>query len=382
MLRSTTLLLALLFMPLPLFATDLASLQTLASQLGLSIPERAGGKLVPPFVIAHRGASGYLPEHTLEAYGLAALLGADFIEPDLVMTGDGHLIARHDNQLDLTTDVADRPEFAARRRTSEIDGEPVEGWFSEDFTLAEIRQLRARERIPRVRPANTRFDGQFRIPTLEEIIALVRDLEQQLGREIGIYPELKHPTHFAKLGLAMEQPLVEILHQHGYRGADAPIFIQSFEVRNLQQLRQLTELPLIQLLGEPDARPYDEVAAGGSLTYAAMASPAGLLHIAGYANGVGPDKSYVLARDGKNRLPADGQHDFVENAHAAGLAVHPYTFRAENVFLPANLQSGTDEAERGDLAAELARYLEAGIDGFFIDHPDLGVGVKNLWQAR
>ena len=336
-----------------------------------------------PLLIAHRGASGYVPEHTLAAYGIAVLQGADFIEPDLVMTKDGQLIARHDNVLDLTTDVADKPEFAARKTTKVIDGAATTGWFSEDFTLAEIKTLRAIERIPALRPANARFNGRFEVPTLQDIIDLARAMETRVGRRIGLYPETKHPSHFAALGLAMETPLVETLHRNGYRGADAPVFIQSFETANLKTLRQKTALPLIQLLESPNHQPYDVQAAGGKLTYGDMATAAGLRDIARYANGVGPEKySYIIPLDANGELHAANRTRFVADAHAAGLQVHPYTFRAENAFLPRNLRNGDDPARHGDAQREIDIFLEAGIDGLFSDQSDIAVAAKQRFLQR
>jgi glycerophosphoryl diester phosphodiesterase len=312
-----------------------------------------------PIVIAHRGASGYLPEHTLAAYSVAILQGADFIEPDLVMTRDGELIARHDNRLDLTTDIAARPEFARRRGTKEVDGVSVTGWFSEDFTLAEIKQLRAVERIPDIRPANRRFDGQFTVPTLREILELVRAYEKLVGRSVGIYPETKHPTHFDRLGLPLEPPLVALLREHGYTRKEHPVYLQSFEPSSLQKLRALTPLPLIQLLDEAGAPTYDD-----------MATPEGLARVAAYADGIGPNKERVIARDGANRV-ASPPTDLVRDAHAAGLLVHAYTFRAENFFLPVGLRRGADPTVHGDLDAEIRAFLTAGIDGLFVDHPPI-----------
>ncbi len=223
-----------------------------------------------PLVIAHRGASGYVPEHTLGAYALAVMMGADYVEPDLVMTRDGKLVARHDNELGLTTDVAQHPEFADRKRTQKVDGVELTGWFSEDFTLAELKTLRAIERIPTIRPGNARLDGTFEIPTLQEIIDLVKSLQISQQRTIGLYPEIKHGTHFQRLGLAMERPLVKTLHRNGYLGPRAPVFIQSFEVNNLKEIKRLTGIRLVQLYGS--GQPYDQQAAGGSLTYAEMAT--------------------------------------------------------------------------------------------------------------
>ena len=323
-----------------------------------------------PLVIAHRGASGYAPEHTLAVYALAILQGADYIEPDLVMSRDGQLVARHDNELWLTTDVSQRPEFANRKRTQMVDGVSLEGWFSEDFTLAELKTLRAIERIPQVRPANTRVDGQFEIPTLQEIIDLVRKLESSQQRVIGLYPETKHPTHFQQLGLAMEKPLLAVLERNGYDSAQAPVYIQSFEVENLKTLSRMTSIRLIQLLWT-DGQPYDQQTIGSTLDYAQMITPKGLQEIARYASGIGPEKGMIIPRDAAGNLTAPTS--LVRDAHAAGLKVHPYTFRAENAFLPTSLRNGSEPSERGDIDAELRAFLASGIDGLFIDQPDIAV---------
>jgi len=242
----------------------------LADASGASPQARPHDEEPVPLVIAHRGASGYLPEQTLAAYALAILQGADYIEPDLVMTRDGELVARHDNELGLTTDVAQRPEFAERKRTQAVDGVTLTGWFSEDFTLAELKTLRAIERIADIRPGNARLDGSLEIPTLQEIIDLVKTLQQSEGRRIGLYIETKHPTHFRQLGLAMEEPLVRILQRNGYAGRDAPVYIQSFEVDNLKALSALTQLRLVQLFGR--GQPYDQQLRGSDLGYAQMAT--------------------------------------------------------------------------------------------------------------
>lgn len=335
-----------------------------------------------PIVIAHRGASGYLPEHTLAAYAVAMLQGADFVEPDLVMTKDGELIARHDNVLDLTTDVATRPEFASRRTTKVVDGHSHTGWFSEDFTLAEIKRLRAIERIPDVRPANARFDGQFEMPTLQEIVDLVRANERALGRAIGIYPETKHPTYFQKLGLSMEEPLVQILHANGYDRQPERVYIQSFEIANLKKLRRMTRVPLIQLL-ETGGRPADVEAGGGALTYDQMATAQGLREIATYADGVGPEKyHFIIPRAATGKLDPAKATNFVRDAHAAGLKVHPWTFRAENQFLPANHRSSGGANALGDSKGEIEAFLAAGIDGFFTDQSDIGVRARDEFITR
>jgi glycerophosphoryl diester phosphodiesterase len=332
---------------------------------------RAGDK-GRPIVIGHRGASGYRPEHTLAAYELAIRMGADFIEPDLVSTSDGVLVARHENDISGTTDVADHPEFAARRATKTIDGLALTGWFTEDFTLAELKTLRAKERIPALRPDNTVFDGLFQVPTLQEVI----DLAKRNG--VGIYPETKHPTYFDSIGLSLEEPLVRTLHANGYRDRRDPVFIQSFEVGNLKQLRRMTRVSLVQLLDATGA-PFDLRQAGDPRTYADMATPAGLADIARYAHGVGVNKNLIIPRDASNRLLAPTT--LVRDAHRAGLLVHSWTFRNENSFLPADFRAGNPanpafERATGDAPSEHARFLRLGIDGVFSDNPDTAVASR------
>lgn len=337
-----------------------------------------------PIVIAHRGASGYVPEHTLASYFIAMQYGADFIEPDLVMTRDGVLIARHENEISGTTDVAAQPQFATRRTHRSVDGEVLEGWFTEDFTLAEIKTLRARERIPALRPGNARFDGLFEVPTLEEILLLMQGFDAQRAararalREpapppVGVYPETKHPTHFAARGLHLEPALVAVLERHGYRGREAPVWLQSFEPGSLRALARLSELPRVQLVAASGA-PYDLQQAGDARTFAQLLSPQGLAEIAQYAQAIGPEKGLIIPRRADDSLGAPTA--LVAQAHAAGLKVHPWTFRAENYFLPRELRRGTDPAERGDLQAELLAFLRAGVDGFFTDQPDCGVTAR------
>jgi glycerophosphoryl diester phosphodiesterase len=336
--------------------------------------------MAPPIVIAHRGASGYAPEHTLASYFIAIEQGADYIEPDLVMTRDGVMVARHENEIGGTTDVAGRPEFADRHTTKIVDGVSITGWFTEDFLLAELKTLRVRERIPGLRPANTRLDGSLEIPTLEEILALVRGVEErrrararELGlappTPVGIYPETKHPSYFAGLGLAMEEPLVAALERYDYRGADGRAFLQSFETANLQVLRRLTRLPLVQLI-EAVGAPFDFLQSGDSRTYADLLTPEGLEQIAAYAACIGPAKSLLIPRGGDGKLT--GPTSLVRDCHAAGLGVHPWTFRAESAFLPAGL----------DLEGELREFLTLGVDGFFTDQPDVGVRTRDAFSAR
>ena len=361
----------------PLAALALAILLAPATtaSAGADSAGRAVGESPEALVIAHRGASGYRPEHTLAAYELGARMGADFVEPDLVSTKDGVLVARHENEISGTTDVATRPEFADRKRSKSIDGAPaVEGWWTEDFTLAELKTLRAKERIPASRPRNTRYDGRYEVPTLQEVIDLTERLSDELGREIGIYPETKHPTYFRSIGLPLEEPLVETLRANGLDRRRAKVFVQSFEVGNLKALDQELRVPIVQLLGARTARPYDFTVAGDARTYADLATPEGLREIATYADGVGPSKDYVVPRDaaGNSLAPTT----FVDDAHDAGLLVHPYTFRAENPFLPLELRSGSDPAVRGDARSELEQFFELGVDGVFADQPDLAVRAR------
>lgn len=322
-----------------------------------------------PIIIAHRGASGERPEHTLGSYQLAIDQGADFIEPDLVSTKDGVLVARHENEISETTDVAAHPEFADRKTTKTIDGQSLTGWFTEDFTLAELKTLRAKERLPQLRPANTAYDGQWDVPTLEEIIALVKRREQETGHRIGLYPETKHPSHFRALGLPLEERLVATLAKAGYDGADDPVFIQSFEVDNLKRLNAMTKLPLIQLMASV-AGPPDQP----GMTYAAMSTPEGLAEIALYADGVGLEKAMVIPRTGDGRLAAPTS--IVKDAHTAGLKVHVWTFRRENYFLPADFKAGDSPVAVGNVGAEIRAFLATGIDGLFSDNVAEAVAAK------
>ncbi|WP_322761196.1 glycerophosphodiester phosphodiesterase [Frankia sp. Cr2] len=322
-------------------------------------------------VIGHRGASGYRPEHTLASYELAARLGADFMEPDLVPTKDGVLVCRHEPEIGGTTDVADHPEFAARKVTKVLDGTPVTGWFTEDFTLAELKTLRAKERLPAIRQENTMYDGRFEVPTFIELLELRKRLSRELGRELGVYPETKHPTYFQKAGLPLEQRLLDLLNRYGLNHRGAAVFVQSFETNNLRQLRTLgLRAPSVQLLSAAGA-PFDLIDAGDPRTYADLSTPAGLRQIARYANGIGPDKTQIIPRaaDGTLGTPTS----LVPDAHAAGLVLHPYTFRAENNFLPADYRRGTNLSDFGRGIDEQVTYLKAGIDGLFTDQADIGV---------
>jgi glycerophosphoryl diester phosphodiesterase len=308
-------------------------------------------------IIAHRGASGERPEHTLAAYERAIEQGADYIEPDLVVTKDLVLVARHETELSDTTDVASRREFEDRRRTKNIEGRRVTGWFAEDFTLAELRTLRVKERMPTVRPGNTAFNGLYQIPTFGEIIQLVRAKETETGRTIGLYPELKHPTLLLEQeGIDAVDLLVRELRQFDLDDADDPVFVQVFEVGPLQRLDKLVDVPLIMLISA-EGGPYDEP----TMRWAEMITPSGLSQIAEYADGIGPFLGHVLNMDGSPT-------SLVADAHAAGLAVHPWTLRRENVFLPPNARRPGGEAVIGCYDAVWDALVAADVDGVFTDN--------------
>jgi len=322
-------------------------------------------------VIAHRGASALRPEHTLAAYAKAIEDGADAIEPDLVSTKDGFLVARHENEIGGTTDVADHPEFAGRRTRKYIDGEKITGWFTEDFTLAELKTLRARERLPQLRP--TGYDGQFGIVTLEEIIALAATESERRGRVIGLVPEIKHPTYFAGLGLRLEDKLLAALAAHDYT-RNAPVTIQSFETANLRYLRERLgnahpNIQLLQLLGAKGERPYDAVNARQHTSYGLMIKRKGLREIAAYADAIGPSAGMLELRDEDGARSA-----IVDAAHEAGLKVAVYTFRPENHFLGPAYAGDGDPGTRNEAGSvrEMQAYLAAGIDALFTDDPALG----------
>lgn len=333
-------------------------------------------------VIGHRGASALRPEHTLEAYRKAIEDGADLIEPDLVSTHDGVLVARHENEISGTTDVASRPEFAVRRTTRTIDGERVTGWFTEDFTLAELKTLRARERLPDLR--GTAWDDRFEIPTLAEILDLAAAESAARGRVIGLAPELKHPTHFASLGLAMEGKLLDALDAHPHTRT-APVVIQSFETANLRALRERiprgsntthsntahSNIMLLQLYGDPKEKPYDTVATGAPRTYASLATPEALREVATYADAIGPHYLALAPRKAADGTPRSA---LVQAAHAAGLKVIVYTFRPENHFLPGDYRGPGDAANRHEAGSirQMRDAIALGIDGFFTDDPALG----------
>ncbi|MGW2300315.1 glycerophosphodiester phosphodiesterase [Streptomyces sp. NPDC001809] len=321
-----------------------------------------------PTVIAHRGASGYRPEHTLGSYRHALDLGAHVIEQDLVPTRDGHLVCRHENDITGTTDVADHPEFASRRTTKSVDGVSLTGWFTEDFTLAELKTLRAKERIPAVRQENTLYDGRWTIPTFEEVLRWAEEEGRRRGRRIWLHVETKHPTYFRGLGLGLEERLARLLRRYGRDRADSPVFLQSFEPTSVRRLAKLVDSPGVVLLSGPTSRPWDFVQAGDPRTVADLVTPEGLRWIASYAQGIGPSLDLVIPKDASGRL--GDPTTLVRDAHRAGLILHPYTHRNENSFLPAEFRRGTDPTAYGDSFGALKRYLATGIDGIFSDNPD------------
>ena len=361
-----------------------------------------GASVRVPIVIGHRGASGYLPEHTLESYALAIELGADFIEPDLVATKDGHLIARHEPNMIATTNVKDLPQFASRKRKRFVDGVEEEGFFASDFTLAEIRQIRAIQAAGERDPG---FNGRFQIPTFDEIIELAKRKSAEEGRTIGVYPETKHPTYHQQLGLALEDRLLHVLQRHGWNHRSAPVFIQSFEQANLKYLRSRTSVRLVQLIDADDVapdgtitfaapfdRPYDWAVAGRAGTFGDFVTPAGLAEVRTYADGIGPWKPYLISSacitiaagrcadingDGlvneadRKLLPPSR---VVANAHALGLVVHPFTFRNEQRRLASDY--------KGNPINEYLAFYELGVDGLFTDFADTAVAARALYIIK
>jgi glycerophosphoryl diester phosphodiesterase len=326
-------------------------------------------------LFGHRGACALRPEHTLGSYGRAIADGADYVEPDLVCTKDGVLVARHENNIVETTDVASRPEFAARRTSKVIDGQTQTGWFVDDFTLAELKTLRAIERIPKIRPQNTQYDGLWDVPTWYETVDFVAAEAATRGRPVGLVPEIKNSTYFAGAGLPMEDRFLQSLAEHRYLRT-APVEIQSFEVANLKYMRAKLGRPanmrLMQLVGQGDVRPADVVKAGGSVTFAQMTSPQGMVEIKTYADVVAPPTRSIIPLSADGRL---GQPTaLVADAHRAGLLVHIWTFRPENVFLAADFRNdaGEDARNPAGSVAEIKRYIQTGIDGFFSDDSAIG----------
>jgi len=384
--------------PLSLAALLVAgTLNLLASAPAMAHEGHVAQKESTPLVIGHRGTAGYLPDHTLEGYALAIELGADFIEPDLVSTKDGHLIARHEPNIIATTDVADHPEFATRRRNAVVDGATENGFFASDFTLAEIKTLHAKQPIPADRP--TQFDGKFEIPTFDEVIELVKRKSHETGRTIGIYPETKHPTYHQALGLPLEGKLLAALSRAGWNHRNAPVFIQSFEQGNLKALSKKTKVRLIQLVDADDVnddgslaynapfdRPYDWTASGKpellARTFGYFATNAGLDDVASYAYGIGPWKRYIVSTvvDPDGSGPGESARalaeptDLIERAHARGLKVHTWTFRNEQRRLAGDYA--------GNPVNEYLQFYRLGIDGVFSDFADTAVAARVLFKLE
>lgn len=325
-----------------------------------SRPARTRPVAAVPTIFGHRGAAGYRPEHTSGGYELAAEIGADYLEPDLVATKDGQLVDRHEPDITQTTDVASHPEFAKLKTTKTVDGVTTTGWFTNDFTLAQLETLRAKERIPLIRQHNTLYDGRYRIPTLQDDITQVAALSRRLHRRIGIVPEIKHSTFFRSVGLPMEQRVLDVLHRNHLDAAHPrmPVVIQSFEVSNLRWLHRHTRIPLMQLTSATGA-PADLVARGDKRTYADITSAAGLKQVAKYATYLGPDKTEIVPLTSSGALGTPTR--LVRDAHRVGLHITPYTFRNENNFLPKNYQRGTNPADYGNAIAEYELYFSLGV---------------------
>ncbi|MGW7481273.1 glycerophosphodiester phosphodiesterase [Nonomuraea muscovyensis] len=350
-------------------ATTLAVLVPLAgagtaSAAATAEPASDRSKVV---VVGHRGAAGHRPEHTQGSYELAVALGADWIEPDLVPTKDHVLVVRHENEISGTTDVSLRPEFAARKTTKVVDGRNVTGWFTEDFTLAELKTLRAVERLPAIRQRNTVYNGSYQVLTFQEVLGLAKRLSRQYGRQVGVFPETKHPTYFRSIGLPLEEPLIKTVKRNGLDRPNSPVVVQSFEPSSLKRVATELRVPLWQALGTT-GQPYDLKAAGDPTTYADMMKPEGLAKIAEYAQWIGPDKSSAIPinPDGSWGTPTT----LVSDAHKAGLKIGVYTFRSENQYLPLQLRRGQAPIDHGDALSEYRAHLDLGVDAFVTDYPD------------
>ncbi|MDR8414485.1 glycerophosphodiester phosphodiesterase [Nonomuraea sp. 3-1Str] len=355
-------------------ATTLAVLVPLAGAAAAPAAAEPAADRSKVVVIGHRGAAGHRPEHTQGGYELAVAMGADWIEPDLVPTKDHVLVVRHENEISGTTDVSLHPEFAARRTTKVVDGRDVTGWFTEDFTLAELKTLRAVERLPAIRQRNTVYNGYYQVLTFQEVLDLAKRLSRQYGRQVGVFPETKHPTYFRSIGLPLEEPLIETVKRNGLDRPNSPVVVQSFEPSSLKRVAKELRVPLWQALGTT-GRPYDLTAAGDPTTYADMMKPEGLAKIAQYARWIGPDKSSAIPvnPDGGWGTPTT----LVSDAHKAGLKIGVYTFRSENQYLPLQLRRGQAPTDHGDALAEYRAHLNLGVDAFVTDYPDAAVLAKS-----
>lgn len=343
---------------------------------------RGGAHRLPfPAVIGHRGSAGYRPEHTFGSYEYALEIGADVVEQDLVPTRDGHLVCRHEPEIGGTTDVADHPEFANRRTTKTVDGVATTGWFTTDFTLAELKTLRAVERLPAVRQRNTIYNGRWEVPTFDEVLAWADREGRRRGRPVWLHTETKHPTLFRQMGLPLEERLTALLKRYGRHRADAPQFLESFEAQSLQRLGRLgVAAPKIFLLSGLTSQPWDFVVSGDKRTVADLVTPAGLKWTASFAQGIGPTTDLIIPHDASGKLLEPTT--LVADAHREGLVLHPYTARNENQFLPADYRVGTDPNAYGDPLASFARWFATGIDGLFTDNADTAVLAReDYWNS-
>ncbi|MFI6349634.1 glycerophosphodiester phosphodiesterase [Streptomyces sp. NPDC050560] len=322
-------------------------------------------------IVGHRGTAGYRPEHTLGSYQLALDMGAHIVEQDVVPTKDGHLVCRHENDITGTTDVADHPEFADRKTTKSVDGNEITGWFTEDFTLAEIKTLRAIERIPENRRHNTLYDGHFEVPTYEEVLRWADEQGRRRGAPVWLYVETKHPTYFRGIGLGLEERLVKLLRAYGRHKKDSPLILQSFEPTSIQRLSRMVDSPAVVLLDVAGSRPWDFTTSGDPRTVDDLVTPKGLRWMASFAQGIGPTLDLIIPRDADGKLL--DETTLVRDAHAAGLILHPYTMRNENTFLPADYRTGDDPNAYGDAFGAFKRYFDTGIDGVFTDNADTGL---------
>ncbi|MFE9370791.1 glycerophosphodiester phosphodiesterase [Streptomyces sp. NPDC006711] len=348
-------------------------------------PRRGGGPagyrdLPVPYVIGHRGTAGYRPEHTLGSYQHALDLGAHVIEQDLVPTKDGHLVCRHENDISATTDVSAHPEFASRKTTKSVDGTAVTGWFTEDFTLAELKTLRAKERIPGNRQHNTLYDGRWDVPTFEEVLRWAEEQGRRLGRRIWLHSETKHPTYFRGIGLPLENRVATLLRRYGRNRADSPQFLESFEPSSIQRLAKLVDTPAVVLLSNAGTKPWDFVVSGDPRTVDDLVKPAGLRWIASYAQGIGPTLDLIIPKDADGKLTRPTT--LVRDAHAQGLILHPYTMRDENTFLPAEYRRGSDPNAYGDAFGAFRTYFATGIDAVFSDNADTALLAAADFRGR
>ncbi|QIQ05698.1 glycerophosphodiester phosphodiesterase [Streptomyces liangshanensis] len=351
-----------------------------AAERGTGGHGSSGAELPVPTIVGHRGSSGYRPEHTLGSYQLALDLGAHVIEQDLVPTKDGHLVCRHENDITATTNVSDHPEFASRRTTKVVDGTSITGWFTEDFTLAELKTLRAKERIPGVRQRNTLYDGRWEVPTFEEVLRWADAEGRRRGRPVWLYVETKHPTYFRGIGLALEERLAKVLRRYGRDRKDSPLLLQSFEPSSMQRMAKLVGTRRVVLLDAAATRPWDFKVANDPRTVADLVTPAGLKWIASFAQGIGPTLDLIIPRDAAGKLGTPTT--LVRDAHAKHLILHPYTMRNENSFLPADFRRGTDPNAYGDAFGAFQVWFEQGIDGIFTDNPDTGLLAREDFLAR